>query len=101
MTINLSKLKEISSMDVKDIGKLFKKEKSEDLNSSYEVNKSESKSKSKEKGKNVLSIDGINVLAGRLSNQWYNLLLMYKKDYGYYWINNFHNLFWLKLKMQE
>ncbi len=57
MPINLSKLKEISSMDVKDIGKLFKKEKSEDLNSSYEVNKSENKKRSKEKSKSVLSID--------------------------------------------
>lgn len=57
MPINLSKLKEISSMDVKDIGKLFKKEKSEDLNSSYEVNKAENKKWSKEKSKSVLSID--------------------------------------------
>lgn len=57
MPINFSKLKEISSMDVKDIGKLFKKEKSEDLNSSYEVNKSENKKKTREKSKSVLSID--------------------------------------------
>ena len=57
MPINLSKLKEISSMDIKDIGKLFKKEKSEDLNSSYEVNKAENKKWSKEKSKSVLSID--------------------------------------------
>jgi len=57
MPINLSKLKEISSMDVKDIGKLFKKEKSEDLNSSYEVNKAENKKKTREKSKSVLSID--------------------------------------------
>lgn len=54
---NLSKLKEITSMDVKDIGKLFKKEKSEDLNSSYEGNKTEKKSKSRERSKAVLSID--------------------------------------------
>ena len=57
MPINLSKLKEISSMDIKDIGKLFKKEKSEDLNSSYDVNKSENKKKTREKSKSVLSID--------------------------------------------
>ena len=57
MPINFSKLKDIGSMDVKDIGKLFKQEKSEDLNSYYEVNKSENKKKSKEKTKNVLSID--------------------------------------------
>lgn len=54
---NLSKLKEITSMDVKDIGKLFKKEKSEDLNSSYEVNRVEKKSKSRERSKAVLSVD--------------------------------------------
>ncbi len=57
MPIKLSKLKEISSMDVKDIGKLFKKEKSEDLNSSYDVNKSENKKRTREKSKSVLSID--------------------------------------------
>ena len=34
---DLSKLKEISSMDIKDIGKIFKKEKSENLNSSFET----------------------------------------------------------------
>lgn len=44
-------------MDVKDIGKLFKKEKSEDVNSSYEVNKIEKKGRLKEKSKLVLSID--------------------------------------------
>ena len=54
---DLSKLKEISSMDIKDIGKIFKKEKSENLNSSYEGNKTEKKSKSKERSKAVLSID--------------------------------------------
>lgn len=54
---NLSKLKEISSMDVKDIGNFFKKENSENLNSSYEGNKTEKKSKSKERSKAVLSID--------------------------------------------
>lgn len=57
MPIKLSKLKEISSMDVKDIGKLFKKEKSENLNSSYDVNKSENKKRTREKSKSVLSID--------------------------------------------
>lgn len=66
---NLSKLKDISSMDVKDIGKLFKKDKSEDLNSSYEVNKGEKKSKSRERSKAVLSIDlgtnSIKVVEGR------------------------------------
>ena len=55
MPINFSKLKDIGSMDVKDIGKLFKKEKSEDLHSSYEVNKSDNKKKSKEKTKNASS----------------------------------------------
>jgi len=54
---NLSKIKEISSMDVKDIGKLFKKDKSEDINSSYEVNKVEKKGRLKEKSRPVLSID--------------------------------------------
>lgn len=54
---DLSKLKEISSMDVKDIGKLFKKDKSEDVNSSYEVNKVEKKGRLKEKSRPVLSID--------------------------------------------
>lgn len=54
---DLSKLKEISSMDVKDIGKLFKKDKSEDINSSYEVNKVEKKGRLKEKSRPVLSID--------------------------------------------
>lgn len=54
---DFSKLKDIGSMDIKDIGKLFKKEKSEDLNSSYEVNKAENKKKTREKSKNVLSID--------------------------------------------
>lgn len=54
---DLSKLKEISSMDVKDIGKLFKKDKSEDINSSYEVNKAEKKGRLKEKSRPVLSID--------------------------------------------
>ncbi len=54
---DFSKLKNIGSMDIKDIGKLFKKEKSEDLNSSYEVNKAENKKKTREKSKNVLSID--------------------------------------------
>lgn len=44
-------------MDVKDIGKLFKKDKSEDVNSSYEVNKIEKKGRLKEKSKLVLSID--------------------------------------------
>ncbi|MBE6052851.1 MAG: type IV pilus assembly protein PilM [Clostridium sartagoforme] len=57
MPINLSKLKEISSMDVKDIGKLFKKKEAEDLNSSYEVNKVEREPKFKERGRSVLSID--------------------------------------------
>lgn len=54
---DLSKLKEISSMDVKDIGKLFKKDKSEDINSSYEVNKVEKKGRLKEKSRSVISID--------------------------------------------
>ncbi|MDZ5034170.1 pilus assembly protein PilM, partial [Clostridium perfringens] len=54
---NLSKLKDIGSMDVKDIGKLFKKEKSNDVNSSYEVNKVEKKIRIKERAKLVLSID--------------------------------------------
>lgn len=54
---DLSKLKEITSMDVKDIGKLFKKDKLKDLNSSYEVNRVEKKSKSRERSKIVLSID--------------------------------------------
>lgn len=54
---DFSKLKDLGSMDVKDIGKLFKKEKSEDLNSSYEVNKAENKKKTREKSKSVLSID--------------------------------------------
>lgn len=54
---DLSKLKEISSMDVKDIGKLFKKDKSEEINSSYEVNKVEKKGRLKEKSRPVLSID--------------------------------------------
>ncbi|WP_411169683.1 type IV pilus assembly protein PilM [Clostridium sp. MB05] len=55
---NLSKLKDIGSMDVKDIGKLFKKEKSNDVNSSYEVvNKVEKRIRLKEKAKLVLSID--------------------------------------------
>lgn len=54
---DLSKLKEISSMDVKDIGKLFKKDKSEDINSSYEVNKVEKKGRLKEKSRAVISID--------------------------------------------
>lgn len=54
---DFSKLKDLGSMDIKDIGKLFKKEKSEDLNSSYEVNKAENKKWSKEKSKSVLSID--------------------------------------------
>lgn len=44
-------------MDVKDIGKLFKKDKSEDINSSYEVNKVEKKGRLKEKSRPVLSID--------------------------------------------
>lgn len=54
---DLSKLKEISSMDVKDIGKLFKKDKSEDINSSYEVNNVEKKGRLKEKSRSVISID--------------------------------------------
>ena len=54
---DFSKLKYLGSMDVKDIGKLFNKEKSEDLNSSYKVNKAENKKWSKEKSKSVLSID--------------------------------------------
>lgn len=54
---DLSKLKEISGMDVKDIGKLFKKDKSEDINSSYEVNKVEKKGRLKEKSRSVISID--------------------------------------------
>ena len=54
---DFSKLKDLGSMDVKDIGKLFKKEKSEDLNSSYNVSKSENKKKTREKAKSVLSID--------------------------------------------
>lgn len=44
-------------MDVKDIGKLFKKDKSEDINSSYEVNKVEKKGRLKEKSRSVISID--------------------------------------------
>lgn len=44
-------------MDVKDIGKLFKKDKSEEINSSYEVNKVEKKGRLKEKSRPVLSID--------------------------------------------
>lgn len=54
---DFSKLKDLGSMDIKDIGKLFKKEKSEDLNSSYDVNKTENKKKTREKSKSVLSID--------------------------------------------
>lgn len=54
---SLSKLKELGSMDVKDIGKLFKKEKSNDVNSSYEGNKVEKKIRFKERAKLVLSVD--------------------------------------------
>ncbi|EOR28098.1 type IV pilus assembly protein PilM [Clostridium sartagoforme AAU1] len=54
---DFSKLKDIGSMDIKDIGKLFKKDKSEDINSSYEVNKVEKKGRLKEKSRSVISID--------------------------------------------
>ncbi|MDV4149364.1 type IV pilus assembly protein PilM [Clostridium sp. AL.422] len=77
MPINLSKLKEISSMDVKDIGKLFKKEKSEDLNSSYKVIKAEKKQKLREKSKTVLSIDlgtnSIKLVEGRFQKNRLNI----------------------------
>ena len=54
---DLSKLKELSSLDIKDIGKIFKKNGSEDLTSSYDFNKVEKKRRVKEKSKAVLSID--------------------------------------------
>jgi type IV pilus assembly protein PilM len=53
----LDKIKEIGSMDIKDIGKAFKKNKSNEANISYKVNFESKKSKFKEKSKLVLSID--------------------------------------------
>lgn len=53
----LDKLKEIGSMDIKDISKGLKKNKSNKANISYKVNFESKKSKIKEKSKLVLSID--------------------------------------------
>lgn len=62
--IDFSKLKEIASMDIKDIGKLFKKEENQNANYPLGANNKAGKNfKFKEKTRNVLSIDlGTNLI---------------------------------------
>lgn len=62
--IDFSKLKEIASMDIKDIGTLFKKEENQNANYPLGANNKAGKNfKFKEKTRNVLSIDlGTNII---------------------------------------
>ena len=73
---NLSKLKDISSMDVKDIGKIFKKNNSESNNIRYkDINNKESKIKGR--GRQVISIDigsySIKVVEGKFQKNILNI----------------------------
>lgn len=73
---NLSKLKDISSMDIKDIGKIFKKNNSESNNIRYkDITTKENKIKGK--GRQVISIDigshSIKVVEGKLQKNILNI----------------------------
>lgn len=72
----LSKLKELSSMDIKDIGKLFSKNKDQSSNRYYKDINSKKK-KSKEKSRLVLSIDlgsnSIKAVEGKLQRNVINV----------------------------
>ena len=73
---NLSKLKDISSMDVKDIGKIFKKNNGESNNIRYnDINNKESKIKGR--GRQVISIDigsySIKVVEGKFQKNILNI----------------------------
>ena len=72
----LSKLKELSSMDVKDIGKMFGKNKNQ-INSRYYKDINTKKIKSKEKPRLVLSIDlgthSIKAVEGKLQKNVINV----------------------------
>lgn len=73
---NLSKLKDITSMDVKDIGKIFKKNNGESNNIRYkDINNKESKIKGR--GRQVISIDigsySIKVVEGKFQKNILNI----------------------------